>query len=217
MSLQETSITYNDSSYRHFYLCHYLPLSAGVDPLSRSLLKFKRGIQPDLDAWIENTLEVFHNIPLSPDTIIIRALRHDETQVQQSPPSSVAPSSSLPSSLDLLGQALSTRFQCQYLPALLCKSRPTLSNKGLTRDQRETELKNAYNINPEALPIPPLPASGTPSHPPFLLIDDILTTGATIRTIIHTLHQAFPLSLLQIFTLARADYGPSGPPFHVLS
>src|ERR1700754_106808 len=115
MSLHETSITYNDSIYRHYYLCPYLPLSAGVDPLSRSLLKFKRGTQPDLDNWIHTTLREFHNIPLSPDTIIIRALRHDETQVHapslsSSPPSSPAtslPSPSSPSqySLDLLGQA----------------------------------------------------------------------------------------------------------------
>ncbi|HMI60987.1 MAG TPA: hypothetical protein VK518_08765 [Puia sp.] len=191
MSLQETSIAYNDSLYRYYYLCKYLPLSAGVDPLSRSLLKFKRGIQPDLDAWIESTLEVFHNIPLSPDTIIIRALRHDETQVHESPPAS----------LDLLGQALAATFQCQFRPSLLCKSRTTLSNKGLTRNQRETELNDVYSLAQENLPLPDPPT-------PFLLIDDILTTGTTIRTIIHTLHQAFPLSPLQIFTLARVEIDP---------
>jgi predicted amidophosphoribosyltransferase len=182
MSLQETSITHNDSLYRYYYLCKYLPLSAGVDPLSRSLLKFKRGIQPDLDAWIESTLEVFHNIPLSPDTVIIRALRHDETQVHESPPAS----------LDLLGQALAANFQCQYRPSLLRKSRTTLSNKGLTRNQRETQLNNVYSIAYENLPqaAPPIPF------------------GTTIRTIIYTLHQAFPHSPLQIFTLARVEHDP---------
>ena len=39
-----------------------------------------------------------------------------------------------------------------------------------------------------------------------LPIYDILTTGTTIRTIIHTLHHSFPLSPLQIFTLAKVDY-----------
>ena len=210
MSLQETSFTYNDSLYRYYYLCKYLPLSAGVDTLSRSLLKFKRCIRPDLDAWIESTLEGFHNIPLSPDTIIVRALRHDETQVHESSPASAPSLSPPPSALDLLGQALATSFQCQYLPSLLCKSRPTLSNKGLTRDQRETQLNDVYSIAHEILP-------ANLSNPPFLLIDDILTTGATIRTIIHTLHQSFPLSLLQIFTLARVDHDPSPPPFYALS
>jgi predicted amidophosphoribosyltransferase len=196
MGLQKTSITYNNSLYTYYYLCHYLPLSAGADTLSRSLLKFKRSIRPDLHAWIDCTLEVFHNIPLSPGTIILRALRHDETRVHESPPSA----------LDLLGQSLAASFQCQYLPSLLCKSRPTLSNKGLTRDQRETELNDVYSIAQKNLP----------PHPTFLLIDDILTTGTTIRTIIHTLHQAFPLSPLQVFTLAKADNDPdlnrSSPP-----
>jgi hypothetical protein len=225
MGLQKTSITYNNSLYRYYYLCHYLPLSAGADTLSRSLLKFKRGIQPDLNAWIDCSLEEFQNIPLSPDTIIIRALRHDETRVHESPPSALRPSSAPPaallpfspplSALDLLGQSLAARFQCQYLPSLLCKSRPTLSNKGLTRGQRETELNDVYALTPGSTLIPPLPASANP-HPPFLLIDDILTTGTTIRTIIHTLHQAFPLSPLQVFTLAKADNDPdlnrSSPP-----
>ncbi|HEY4288645.1 MAG TPA: hypothetical protein VGN00_16180 [Puia sp.] len=193
MSPQETSIAFNDSSYRYYYLCKYLPLSAGVDAPSRSLLKFKRCIRPDLDAWIESTLEVFHNIPLSSGTIIIRALRHDETRVNTSPPSA----------LDLLGQALAAGFQCQYLPSLLQKSRPTLSNKGLTREQRETELNEVYSIPPGILPT-------NLSNPSFLLIDDILTTGATIRAIIHTFHQTFPLSPLQIFTLAKVDH-PSPP------
>src|SRR6202012_5689631 len=93
--------------------------------------------------------------------------------------------------------------------------RPTLSNKGLTRDQRETQLNDVYYIARETLPLPtdlnstPTPSSTGPIHPPFLLIDDILTTGATIRTIIHTLVQAFPLSPIQIFTLAKVDHAPA--------
>ncbi len=188
--MQETSLTYNNSLFRFYYLCHYLPLTAGSDTLSRSLLKFKRGIQPDLDAWIECSLEVFHKIPLSPDTTIIRALRHDETKVRETPLTS----------LDLLGRALAATFHCRYLPSLLCKSRPTLSNKGLSRGQRRAELKDVYSITPEVL---------SPSlNPPFLLIDDILTTGTTIRMIIRTLRRFFPLNPLQIFTLAKVDYDP---------
>jgi ATP-dependent DNA helicase RecQ len=216
MGLQETSITYNDNLYRYFYLCHYLPRTAGVDSLSRSLVKFKRGIRPDLDAWIQCSLELLRNIPLSPGTIIIRALRHDETQVHETQVHETQQvQETPPASLDLLGHALAAAFHCQFLPSLLRKSRPTLSNKGLTRLQRETELKDVYSIAPEALassspPSAPLPSSllpfSAPSNPPFLLIDDILTTGTTIRTIIHTLHHSFPLSPLQIFTLAKVDY-----------
>jgi len=228
MRLQQTSIEYDDSFFPFYHLCHYLPLTAGIDTLSRSLLKFKRGKQPDLNTWIYSALQGLNDIPLSPDTTIIRALSHNETLVAQSlDPQAQSPqlfsSEPGPSPLDRLGQTLAAHFHCHYRPYILRKSRPTLSNKGLDRHQRETQLKNVYSIAPEALapqtlpaaspnaPAPLsiaafMPASGHP--PPFLLIDDIFTTGATIRAIIHTLRQNFPLSPLQIFTLAKADYTP---------
>lgn len=194
MSLHQTTITCNDHIYRYYYLCPYLPLTAGADPPSRSLVKFKRGIQPDLDAWINNSLEEFRYRLLSPDTLIIRALRHDETQAIETSPTS----------LDLLGHSLAASFQCRYLPSFLRKSRTTPGNKGLTRALRITALNDVYSIAPEHMPSPT--ASNTPTHPPFLLIDDILTTGATVRSVLQTLQVSFPLSPVQIFTLAKAAH-----------
>src|SRR5579872_143690 len=99
MRLQQTSILFQKHRYRHFFCCHYLPLSSGIDTVSRSLLKFKRGAQPDLDNWLNRAIDSFRETPvdLPPATIIIRALRHKETR---STPDS-------PTSLDLLGQTLS--------------------------------------------------------------------------------------------------------------
>lgn len=243
MGLQQTSIAYHNSSFRHYYLCHYLPLSAGKDIFSQSLLKFKRRIQPDLDAWIDCSLEVLKEISLSPDTIILRALSHDETSLSRT---------NFPTALDIFGDALARRFGCPYLPSLLLKSRPTLPCKELSREQRLTELRNIYSVDPAIpipiLPIPPilsipapsespilpptgetapnssrpatepslppaagsaLPAGNAPPSPPFLLIDDILTTGTTMRMIIRAIRRLFPRSLIRIFTLARSDYDPS--------
>jgi len=53
MAMPTSFITYHNSSFRHDYLCHYLPVAAGADRLSGSLLRFKRRTQPDLDAWTE--------------------------------------------------------------------------------------------------------------------------------------------------------------------
>jgi predicted amidophosphoribosyltransferase len=229
MVLQTTSINYFSSSFRHYYLCDYLPLSAGKDLISRSLLKFKHRTQPDFSTWIQCALEALHEIPLTPDTIILRALHHDEITV-----------SVFPTALDFLGHALAGRFGCRYLPSFLRKSRTARPCKELSHRQRKTELRGIYSLDPAArqmitAPTPSLIAPASPAAvlppagpstpptsgakavsnavpaPPFLLIDDILTTGTTMRMIIKPLRHNFPLSPIRIFTLARANDTPSPP------
>jgi predicted amidophosphoribosyltransferase len=213
MVLQTTSITCRYSSFRHYHLCDYLPLSAGKDMISRSLLKFKHRTRPDFNTWIGYALEALHEISLTPDTIILRALHHDE----------MVAGTKFPTALDFLGHALAGHFGCRYLPSFLRKSRPARPCKELSRRQRKTELRGIYSLNPDilphvappaALPTPspadPIPAPPLPSpNPPFLLIDDILTTGTTMRMIIQPLRRTFPLSPIRIFTLARANDDPS--------
>jgi predicted amidophosphoribosyltransferase len=200
MTLQRTSIRYKYYGYPHFYLCSYLPLSARKDRLSLSLLKFKHGLQPDLDVWIDCAQKELDSLPWQPDTLILRALRHDET--------TFAPSH--PTPLDLLGQALATRFHCHYQPGLLRKSRPTRPCKDLPRYQRMAELQDTYIFTPPSLihisPSPPSTSS------PILLIDDILTTGTTLRTIIRAIREHCPDSPLLAFTLAKANYNYNSTP-----
>jgi predicted amidophosphoribosyltransferase len=50
---------------------------------------------------------------------------------------------------------------------------------------------------------PPTPL--TPSTP-LLLIDDILTTGTTMRALISTIRRDYPVCPIRAFTLTRADY-----------
>lgn len=189
MKLQETTIFFQRNRYRHYYLCHYLPLCSGIDTVSRSLLKFKRGAQPDLGNWIDRTLNGFRETPvlLPPDSVIIRALRHKET----------LPISDPPSSLDHLGQALSVQLDAPYHPHLLYKTRATLINQGLTRQQRSSELQDVYQVDPATL----LPRANAPTS--ILLLDDILTTGATILSILQTLTNGFPNCTVTVFTLAK--------------
>lgn len=210
MALQRTSIRYKHSRCPHYYLCNYLPLSAGKDTLSYSLLKFKQGRQPDLDGWIDCSLELLAAIPIQPGTTIVRALHHQETTLTPGKDTS----------LDLLGKALATRFQCRYQPGLLRKSRPSREIKGFSRQQRRTELQDLYYINesnlPAAHPIspgdhipPPAPFPSLPAAPEanrFLIIDDILTTGTTMEMIIAAIREQFPGSCLTAFTLAKSDY-----------
>jgi predicted amidophosphoribosyltransferase len=209
MSLQQTSILYNNTLYPHYYLCNYLPVSVGKDTLSHSLLKFKRGRQPDLNGWIDCSQEMLANNPrppdattIPPDSIIIRALHHEETLLRENAP---------PASLDKLGSALAHQFKGRYLPHLLRKSLPTQQIKGLSKEQREAELQGLYSLHPapaapSASPI--APPSGQPT-PSFLIIDDILTTGTTMKMIIGAILRSYPKANLLIFTLAKADYDTS--------
>jgi hypothetical protein len=217
--LQQAFIQVKDETYPHYYLCNYLPVSAGKDTLSHSLLLFKRAHQPDLSGWIDCSLEIFasaclpigtHPIPILPGSTIVRALHHNETVAGEAGPAA----------LDQLGKALASRFQCRYAPSMLHKSRLTREIKGFTRQQRETELQGLYYIcmppPTELSPstVPPDPAGDHPDQipqdSPILIIDDILTTATTVKMIIAAVRGHFPRSPLAVFTLAKADYD-AGP------
>lgn len=188
MSLLTSRIKCGNAWFSHFYLYRYLPLTAGSDALSLSLIKFKQRVQPDLGAWIDEAVYRLGGLSFSSDTIIIRALRHDETIVRPD----------FPSALDLLGQSLALHLRCRYLPALLTKCRPILPNKHLTRRERKSQLEDIYQLaeNHHLL------------HPetPFLIIDDILTTGNTMRALITALRAGYPAAPIRAFTLTRAGY-----------
>jgi predicted amidophosphoribosyltransferase len=194
MGLLTSKIKCGNTSFTHFYLCPYLPLTAGTDALSLSLLRFKQRVQPDLDAWIDCSRQLLSRLPFSSDTIIIRALRHDEITAR----------TDFPSALDLLGQSLAIHLRCSYLPSLLSKSRTTLPNKHLTRRQRQSQIQDVYRFTTS--PAEALAKAGLTPTIPFLLIDDILTTGTTMRALIRTLRHHYPACPIKTFTLTRADY-----------
>ena len=181
--MYETSVIFDHGFFRHHYLCHYRSIGAGADPLSRSLLKFKLGAQPDLDAWVDCARAALAEEPPMSGTILVRALGHRETSVLNG----------RPRPLDLLCQTLACDFGCRYLPTLLSKSRETPGNKGLSTRERATQLLDVYSADPPAPPCTPL-----------LLIDDILTTGTTIHAITLALRRSCPGCPVRIFTLARA-------------
>ena len=210
MELLKSIIRCDNGYFSHYYLCPYLPLTAGSDDNSSSLVKFKQRTQPDLDTWIGHSARLLPTLLLPPNTTILRALRHDETIVR----------SEFPTAIDLLGQTLAARLHCHYRPDLIYKARTTLPNKHLTRHQRRTQLLDVYQLSPAAIPaaapFPPathIPTAALPSNPtpitpstPILIIDDILTTGSTIRAIIRTLRHHYPSIPIRAFTLTRADY-----------
>lgn len=189
MALQQTYLSYNNEIYPHYYLCHYLPRSAGRDTLSHSLLKFKRCRQPDLGGWIDCALEMLTAMPVPPGATLVRALHHNETTIPDTP---VA--------LDLLGGQLATRFHHHYHPRLLQKARPNRPVKTFGKPRRKEELRGLYSIDSAYAATLP---EGPPKH--WLIIDDILTSGATIHAVIQAIHQSYPGTPLTVFTLTKAE------------
>ncbi|HXD77575.1 MAG TPA: hypothetical protein VN616_07190 [Puia sp.] len=181
--LSKASIRAGDETIPHFFLFPYLPIEAGQDPVSHSLVRFKQRLRPDLDDWIAAAVTALKALRFPSGTVILRPLHHDETTARPG----------FPGGLDLLGAALAAEFGYRYLPGILSKAHPTLPNKHLPRSRRRTELLDVYRL--ETL---------FPSTTFFLLIDDILTTGATIRAVVAAIRRMHPANPVTAFTLTRA-------------
>jgi ComF family protein len=86
-------------------------------------------------------------------------------------------------------------------PSTLMRLRATDSQAGLTTRQRRLNVRGAFSVSDSSLV----------SAKHVLLVDDILTTGATARAAAQTLRQAGAASVW-VATLARAQRSVSWPP-----
>ena len=178
----------SSKSCPHFYLCHYCPRMTGPDELSDSLILFKEGNPTHLKGWIDCALEMLGSIPLYKNTLVLRALHNDERQL----------TGHEKNGLDMLGRDIAWTFGGKYQPSLLAKSKTT-RKFGLfqhTKREREAALQNVYSLTA------PLPEG---DHSRILLIDDIVTTGATASAIIRVIKASAPAANITVFSLARAS------------
>lgn len=130
-----------------------------------------------VDVWIECALRELERANIQKGSTIVRALSHLER------------SASGQMSLDLLGHALAEKFQLNYQPSLLVKSGVTPKLSTLKRQERADALADCYSY------------VGS-SAKAVLLIDDILTTGATMCTITDSIRKISETCKITIFTLA---------------
>lgn len=89
-----------------------------------------------------------------------------------------------------------------YAPDLLLRRRHTPSQAGLNASQRQRNVRNAFSLNPRW--------NGNIEGRRILLVDDVLTTGATVSECARILRAAGVLSV-DVLTLARVD-APRGEP-----
>lgn len=168
---------------RHYYLCHYKSKAAGSDHLSQSLLRFKSGCEVDVEAWCSCATEELKKLELPENTLILRALSSSETFV------------TVNIGLDRLGARLQEELKVHYEPGLLTKSKLTQPLKQLSKTERQTELANTYQFR-------------TTNHKEWstiLILDDILTTGATLQAITTAIKQKLSKIRILGFSLALSE------------
>lgn len=185
MPLQCEHIEFKKEYFRHFYLCNYRPRHKGTDALSESLIRFKMKNPIDVEAWTYCAIVELKKVLKSKPLMISRALSRDE----------LATNLENHSALDWMGKQLQNHFEGRYSPEVLSKVHTTRSIKLLTRTEREEELREVYHFEE-----PP------DDYSEVLIIDDILTTGTTLREIIRAIRSVITDSSIVLFTLARTDH-----------
>jgi len=155
----------------------------GIDELSKSLLRFKSKLQVDVQAWIECSVVELSKI-INSNFIVVRALHGGELEAGNS-------------SLDLLGVSLVKELNCQYRPQLVKKSRLTKSLKFLNKEERKAEIQGTYSFQPD---------DGDFRNSSFLIIDDILTTGTTLKAIGDAITATTCNTDISFYSLAYSDY-----------
>lgn len=185
MALQHRKIMIEDEFFKHYFLCSYIPKSTGSDRLSQSLLSFKNGHPPHRKAWMDCAVSEVKKIKDLHGAMIIRALGHDELIIAENSQGS----------LDQLSVKIAHSVGGDYRPDYLQKTKPIEKLISLNKAQREAVLHGAYRFH-------------VPNRRPknILIVDDILTSGATVSAMISAVLKALPSVDISIFTLASTDY-----------
>lgn len=95
----------------------------------------------------------------------------------------------------LLAHALSKKTKIKHMQSILKRKRNTISQTGLTRKQREKNVKGAFSMSSRAKKI----IKGKN----ILLVDDVMTTGSTIEQCAKILLKGGAMQV-NVLTLARA-------------
>jgi hypothetical protein len=164
------------------HIAYFVPVNwGGQDRVSRSIVDFQHHREPQTQQWIRLAESI---MPPLPCDVIVRAMSSNESTSNGKSP------------LDLLCQALAQKLNVPYAPERLWKYRRTgaVKNAG-ERSARRKVLVNAYEFYGTSLS----------SKARVLLVDDLITTGATAGTIAAAVRKELPEAEIRLFTLARTD------------
>ncbi len=163
-----------------YHLTYYIPRNTGhLDQISEGLLSFKDGVPDMVRFWCDKAIQEVGNI-FNP-SFIVRALSSSELTVIPTSP------------LDQLGRCLAAHLNSMYLPELLWKSSTNPQLKKLNRQDRHRVIHGLYTASQ-------IEITGKIE---ILIIDDIITTGSTVREIFRALSQTYPGASIKFLSLAK--------------
>lgn len=164
------------------HIAYFVPVNwGGQDKVSRSVVEFQHHREPQTEQWIRLAETLLHNVPCD---VIVRVLSSRESTAGGKAP------------LDLLCTRLAQRLDVPYAPERLWKTRRTLAVKnagGL--NARRKAILGAYEFS----------GQGLPPNARVLIVDDIITTGATAHTVAAAIRKEIPGAAVRLFTLARTN------------
>jgi predicted amidophosphoribosyltransferase len=168
---------------RLFHIAYYHAARVGYqDIVSRSLHDFKDGCEPQTARWIALAApKVCSELKCD---VIVRCLGAGELKVGAGTP------------LDRLCEAIAGGSGAKYEPARLEKEKAVKAMTSLGgRVARQKELDGVYQFD----------ASGLAAGVHILLVDDIVTTGATLESVNRAISKALPEADVTCFVLARVE------------
>jgi ATP-dependent DNA helicase RecQ len=164
-----------------FFLGYYL------DGIKQEVWAFKNGDKNAVERWINKAMEVCDALPHI--DFVVRALGHAELDA-----------SANNTSLDSLGERLAASIGAEYRPDCLYKTRSLAKSTTCSAKERAQQVRGVYSATPG------LTVSQAKSGPTVLIVDDVLTSGATTGDIARALSETHPGARVFIFTLVKTIY-----------
>jgi hypothetical protein len=170
----------------NFLVYHHAARNGRLDSISQCVQDFRSGTEPQTSRWLSLIKE------LAGDSgtydVVVRALGSYETSVGRGSP------------LDRLCELIARHSDSHYQPARLTKTRITRKLQGLGgRAAHQKELVGAYAFD----------GLGLRSDARILVIDDLISTGATLEAIAAAIHAALPAAVVSGFVLSKAGTASS--------